>query len=637
MRFFRHQRRPGLTAAGVTVLMGVSLVSAVVTSAPPAAAAVTITDLGTLGCSFSSAAAVLDSGQVVGQSCLADGTARAFSWTQAGGMIDLGALGGSGWTELGTGGNAGNGAVAVNDTGEAVGTSNSEAFAWTPAGGMIALGTLPGDDQSSANAVNDDGQVVGYSLGSLLDGTCCRQDAFSWTPDGGMVDLGTLGGAISDAYAVNNSGQVVGYSTLPGDTVTDAFSWTQAAGMVDLGNLGGDNTAAEAVNDNGQVVGASTDSSGNNHAFSWTQAGGMVDLGTLGGSFSVALGVNNSGQVVGYSALPGDTAVHPFLWSSGTMTDLGSPGPSFAETFAYAINDDGEVVGEANSAGNNCPCDAFSWTQSTGMVDLGSLSASATRSSVSAFPAGDIPLRRASLADLRATAKTASVPNSGATAVNDRGQAAGRSMTNGGQIHAVLWSPTPTTVKVTVNGKPRLIHQPVTFTAAVSAAAGRPNGTVSFYDNGTLLGSSALTRRRATLRTSSLAVGNHSITATYAGNSNFQGSTSVSVSQVVTYRIRSIPGGRGVGSGSVDIQLLDAGNANLSSPGIALDAQCVAPYPSISCSNQVVNLSDAPLPYLSVPNAYSFTPPGGLDHRTTYDLIVAAQNDPVVHAVRFAP
>ena len=54
-----------------------------------------------------------------------------------------------------------------------------------------------------------------------------------------MVDLGTLGGTYSRARAVNEPGQVVGYSSSPATPRAHAFSWTEAGGMVDLGTLGG--------------------------------------------------------------------------------------------------------------------------------------------------------------------------------------------------------------------------------------------------------------------------------------------------------------------------------------------------------------------------------------------------------------
>ena len=104
-------------------------------------------DLGTLGGLGSRAVAVNDSGQVVGTSQAADGSNHGFSWTTGGGMIDLGALGPNGRP------------AAVNESGEVVGTrygddGSQHAFLWTASGGMVDLGTL-GGDQSSAAAIDD--------------------------------------------------------------------------------------------------------------------------------------------------------------------------------------------------------------------------------------------------------------------------------------------------------------------------------------------------------------------------------------------------------------------------------------------------------------------------------------------------
>jgi len=81
---------------------------------------------------------------------------------------------------------------------------------------------------------------------------------------------------------------------------------------------------------------------------------------------------------------------------------------------------------------------------------------------------------------------------------------------------------------------PSTLGQPITFTAAVAASGGTPTGAIIFKDGSVSLGSAALDGSgRAALTTAALAVGGHSITAVYAGDSNFSGATSPPVLQVV--------------------------------------------------------------------------------------------------------
>jgi probable HAF family extracellular repeat protein len=56
--------------------------------------------------------------------------------------------------------------------------------------------------------------------------------------------------------------------------------------------------------------------------FGVTQRFFITDLGTLGGTESFAYAINDLGQVVGLSSTAGDVAEHSFLYSNGRMTDL---------------------------------------------------------------------------------------------------------------------------------------------------------------------------------------------------------------------------------------------------------------------------------------------------------------------------
>lgn len=77
------------------------------------------------------------------------------------------------------------------------------------------------------------------------------------------------------------------------------------------------------------------------------------------------------------------------------------------------------------------------------------------------------------------------------------------------------------------------LENTATFTATLTSPAGSPTGAVLFYDGTTLLGTQMLNAGVATYTTSALAVGAHSITAAYAGDSNFASVTSSAVTDVV--------------------------------------------------------------------------------------------------------
>jgi len=87
-------------------------------------------------------------------------------------------------------------------------------------------------------------------------------------------------------------------------------------------------------------------------------------------------------------------------------------------------------------------------------------------------------------------------------------------------------------VTLTSSLNPAVSGQAVTFTATVTPSAA--TGTVQFKDSANVLGTATVSAGAAAFQTSTLAVGSHSITAVYSGDSNYNTSTSSGLTQTIT-------------------------------------------------------------------------------------------------------
>ncbi|HEY0191489.1 MAG TPA: hypothetical protein VGC42_10240 [Kofleriaceae bacterium] len=248
----------------------------------------------------------------------------------------------------------GGGATAIDDAGNVAGTYNpttvaiGHAFQWTAAGGLVDLGTL-GGSYSSSHAISG-ARVAGESTLSSGDSHAFLHDAT------GLHDLGTLGGGgidASAAYGVNATGVIVGKSRLANGFLHAAqFSATAAA--TDLGTLVGtatSNSSALAITGS-IIVGSSDTTSGGTHAAIWS-GGTITDLGSIGTDTSVANAVNASGAAAGnilHSFVP-----RPAVFSGGTVT-LVPIVSGFESANATGINSAGLVVGTmTHSPGGEVP------------------------------------------------------------------------------------------------------------------------------------------------------------------------------------------------------------------------------------------------------------------------------------------
>lgn len=196
---------------------------------------------------------------------------------------------------LPTGNDADGGVFAVNDRGDAAGSSGScaplnpilllylnptHALLWRN-GEAIDLGNLGGEFNHLPHGMNNLGQVVGESD---LAGD---QTAHAFLANAGMkmLDLGVVGNDYySFGFGINDAGEIVGLSANADFSVIRAFI-RQNGTLVDLNTLVTGNNSlylltACFINSKGEITGIALDSAGEEHAYLATPAPGDA-AGTL--------------------------------------------------------------------------------------------------------------------------------------------------------------------------------------------------------------------------------------------------------------------------------------------------------------------------------------------------------------------
>lgn len=208
----------------------------------------------------------------------------------------------------------------------------------TNTGQTTQLGNLGtnkyGLGNSTAASINNAGQVTGYSQIYDSNHNAVGTSAFLWE-NGQMTNIGNLGTDVaghgySQGYAINDKGQIVGYSTAYS---ADHVSQGQAAFIFNSGkmtglgsltdalygtdSLGDGLSVATGINNKGQVVGTAQiydmvthDKTANTGAFFYAN-GKMVDLNSVirpnsGWVLQGAQAINDSGQIVGWGLYDGN-------------------------------------------------------------------------------------------------------------------------------------------------------------------------------------------------------------------------------------------------------------------------------------------------------------------------------------------
>ncbi|MFO0833778.1 MAG: immunoglobulin domain-containing protein [Phycisphaerales bacterium] len=281
------------------------------------ASAQVLVDLGKLpGGAWNYASTLSDDGSVVcGSADVSGGKARAYRWTAAGGLVNLGIV--SGADHSYGYGMSGNGLVVIGDSG----LGFDQACRWTQATGMVSIGGFASNSPSFAFGANYDGTVIvgdGY-LGGL-------QRAFRWTQATGLQAFGQIlpGCDQSLALGITPSGSYLFgycYHNAPQLVMPTACRWDSAGNIISLGVLAGsaESVPGDCSTDGSVIVGYCADMQGQNtRSFRWSTAGGMQELTPPAGiTGSTAGGITGDGSVIvgyGFEGSGGESAI---IWING--------------------------------------------------------------------------------------------------------------------------------------------------------------------------------------------------------------------------------------------------------------------------------------------------------------------------------
>ncbi len=349
----------------------------------PAKAELDLINLDTLGGDSSSATALNDRGEIVGDSTGSDGITRAFYYRD--GVMRI--LDSKPST-----------AVAINDAGQIVGnllTYSTNIFTNVPPIIItnvppIIITNVPPIIITNVPPITITNMDVNANLATnlqIVTNVVVNSQPVLFRP-GLSADLFEGANNVGFASGINNQGEIVGAVSLFGSLTQYAFVYEKGL-TADLPDLSGGNglSAATAINNHGDIVGVGSLQSVavlTEHPFLYSQ-GLMHDLGTLGGSMGEANAINDLGEIVGDSFTTSNAEMHAFLYREGRMIDLGGlPGVQFETStnpsaffklvsVALAINNCGQIVGFA-TATNGALYAIHAFLYSDGMmIDLNNL------------------------------------------------------------------------------------------------------------------------------------------------------------------------------------------------------------------------------------------------------------------------
>ncbi|MFZ0823455.1 MAG: SBBP repeat-containing protein, partial [Terriglobales bacterium] len=430
------------------------------------------------------------------------------------------------------------------------GSSNAFVANLNPSGSALVYSTYLGGSCADSGS----GIAVDSSGNAYVTGSTCSTNFPTMNP----LQAANAGGYDAFVAEINPSGSALVYSTYLGGSGDDPGTGIAVDGSGNAYVTGQTNStnfptmnplqAANAGGNDDAFV-AKLNASGSALIYSTYLGGSGADGGT-----GIAVDSSDNAYVTGYTASTDFPTMNPLqaaYGGGGYDTFVAEINPS-GSALVYSTYLGGSGVDHGSGIAVDSTGNAYvtGYTASTDFPTMNPLQAAYGGGSDDAFVAKLNPLGSALV---YSTYLGGSHDDDGlGIAVDSSGNAYATGQTNstdfptmnplqptnGGGYDvfvAKIGSLLSSATTIASSSNPSNFGQSVTFTATVTTSGSKtPTGTVTFYDGATALGTGTLNGSGiATYTTSSLAVGQHSMTAVYGGDANNAGSTSSVLTQTV--------------------------------------------------------------------------------------------------------
>ena len=213
--------------------------------------------------------------------------------------------------------------------------------------GRITRVDVPGAAGTTITKINDRGSVVGNFSATNPDPQQGTDTRGFLLDRGRFVRIAVPGAARTQAFGLNDRGQVVGQYNAADGTI-HGYLW-QDGRYTTIDRPGAAGTATTDINNRGQIIGAYADAAGVYHGFLLEQRR-YTTFDVPGAPYSAPYDINNRGQIVGIAGVP-DQEIHGFLLADGVGgRPITIEFPGSAATFAFGLNDLGQIVGTYTNA-----------------------------------------------------------------------------------------------------------------------------------------------------------------------------------------------------------------------------------------------------------------------------------------------